>query len=920
MLYSRRTGIASHSRSLFQPRFFIFLFAAVFFAASFAANAEDASGEAHGGQVGLNLTVLGLGGGSDLVNTGPLPNNASGSGSDSFGPITGQVVGVNVGVGPLLGNEVTVNTGVLTGEVSYDNAGHVVASTGAVVDAAVAVDVVSLLGLGITADAIESTSEINGVCGSLTPTGSTTLTNAVLTVGTNDVILDASPAPNTIIDVNALGLAGVTLVLNEQIQGGDGITSSSMVTNALHLTLNISVAGLVTLTGDIVLGHSEAAIDCNTADLSINKTASAAQVTVGDTLTYTVTVTNNGPDIATAVSIEDTLPPTVTVNSITPSGAGNCTQNGSVVTCTWPSIGSGGSENVVIEVIPQVAGTLTNNASAGTDDYDPDPSDDDDSTDTTVNPVSQDTANLSVSKTANPDPVTVGNSLVYTVTVTNAGPQAATNVEVTDTLPAGLTADSISQGNFTCNGVGSNVVTCTLGSLAVGSDSFDITVTPDSAGTITNTAVAGADQIDNDPGNNTIVLDTTVNPAGVPNTDLSITKTASPDPAFVNQPLVYTLTVSNTGSNQAIDVTVTDTLPLPAQSINAGVFSCTGLGTNSIDCSLASLPAGSNESIEITVIPTTTGNISNTASVNAENAEVDQVTIQTTVNQGSANLSIDKSADPDPAIVNQPLVYTLTVSNTGPNTASNVVVTDTLPAGLAVTAITPGPEFSACSQAGNVITCTVANLASGASAQVQIETLPDSLGVLTNNATIDADQDDPDPSDNSVNLDTTVLSAPGGVANLSMSKTANPSPGIVGQPLFYTLTVFNAGPDAANNVVLTDTLPAGPSVNNIDSGPFSCNLAGNVLTCTLASLAAGNSAAVVVELLPTTPSVLTNTAVVGSDQSDPDADDNSDTITTAIFSLNDGAAAIPTLSEWGLMLLLGLLAIIGWRSHPLRKQ
>jgi hypothetical protein len=70
--------------------------------------------------------------------------------------------------------------------------------------------------------------------------------------------LPTLPAPNTSIDLSALGIAGATLILNERTITGDGIAMSSMVSNALRLSLN--VAGLVT--ADVVLGHSEAKLDC----------------------------------------------------------------------------------------------------------------------------------------------------------------------------------------------------------------------------------------------------------------------------------------------------------------------------------------------------------------------------------------------------------------------------------------------------------------------------------------------------------------------------------------------------------------------------------------------------------------------------------------------------------------------------------
>ncbi|MGH8499070.1 MAG: hypothetical protein ACRERV_09725, partial [Methylococcales bacterium] len=270
-------------------------------------------------------------------------------------------------------------------------------------------------------DAVESTSTITGVCGALTPAGTTTLTNAGVTVGANPLLaLDVSPAPNTGIDINVLGLAGVTLILNEQVVGGNGITTSSISTNALHLTVSINLLGLVF--ADIILGHSEAAVNCNTADLSITKMDSPDPVVVGSPLTYTVQVTNTGPGSANEVTIQDTLPAGVTVNSITPSGAGSCTPIGvNPINCVWPSIPAGGVETVTVVVTPNVIGMIINTAVTRTDDFDNDPSDNTAMTTTTV---------------IAPPATTTTTTLPPTTTTTTTLPPGATT---TTTLPPGAT-------------------------------------------------------------------------------------------------------------------------------------------------------------------------------------------------------------------------------------------------------------------------------------------------------------------------------------------------------------------------------------------------------------------------------------------------------------------------------------------------
>jgi uncharacterized repeat protein (TIGR01451 family) len=99
-------------------------------------------------------------------------------------------------------------------------------------------------------------------------------------------------------------------------------------------------------------------------------------------------------------------------------------------------------------------------------------------------------ADLSVSKTDSPDPVVQGNNLTYTIQVSNAGPDTAMNVVLTDTLPGQVDFVSATASTGTCIRTG-DTVACTLGNIAVaGSATVTIVIQPKKAGTITNTAVA----------------------------------------------------------------------------------------------------------------------------------------------------------------------------------------------------------------------------------------------------------------------------------------------------------------------------------------------------------------------------------------------------------------------------------------------
>ncbi len=135
-------------------------------------------------------------------------------------------------------------------------------------------------------------------------------------------------------------------------------------------------------------------------------------------------------------------------------------------------------------------------------------------------------------------------------------------------------------------------------------------------------------------------------------------------------------------------------------------------------------------------------------------------------NANSADMAIVKTGTPNPVTEGTPLTYTLTVTNNGPASATNVTVTDTLPS--VVTYLSTSTTQGSCSEAGGTVTCLLGTMANAVTATISILTIPEQPGIVTNTATVAADQTDPNPTNNT-STQTETITAPTRIALQSFS-------------------------------------------------------------------------------------------------------------------------------------------------------
>ncbi len=512
------------------------------------------------------------------------------------------------------------------------------------------------------------------------------------------------------------------------------------------------------------------------SDVAVTITDSPDPVVAGNNLTYTVTVTNNGPDPAAGASWSTTLPADETFVSLPAVAGWSCTTpavgSGGTVNCSNPNFAVGSSVfTLTAAVNPSVAtGTvLSATATVTSTSGDPTPGNNSATATTTVSS----SADLSVSNSGAPASAISGQTISYTIGVNNAGPSNAANASLSYPIPANTTFTSLtSPGGWSCTtpAVGATgTVSCTILSLATGSAAFTLVVTVDpgaTAANITGTATVASTTTDPTPGNESATATT---PLGT-SADLGVTNTASTPSAISGQTVSYTITVNNAGPSNAANVSLS--YPVPANTTftsltSPGGWSCTTPavgGTGTVSCTTLSLATGSAAfTLVVTVDPNATAaSISGTATVASATPDPtpgnESATAATPLGT-SADLGITNTASTPSAINGQPITYTITVTNAGPSTAASVSMSNAIPANTTFTSLTSPGGWSCTTPAvggTGTVTCTNPALATG-SAVFSLTVTIDSgapVTMIVDTATVSSTTSDPAPGNESATATT----------------------------------------------------------------------------------------------------------------------------------------------------------------------
>ncbi|AGA29910.1 Calx-beta domain-containing protein [Singulisphaera acidiphila] len=506
------------------------------------------------------------------------------------------------------------------------------------------------------------------------------------------------------------------------------------------------------------------------------------------------------------------------------------------------------------------------------------------------------TADVGVAVSSSSSSVQVGGTVTFTLVVTNYGSTAARGVSATNLLPPGVTLVSVSSTDgFPVPGP--NSISFYFGGLEVGQSKTATIVVQTSAASgnsITNSASVTSQEGDPNPANNIASVSVPVTAL----VDLAVDVQGTPGAVLVGQNVTYIVTVRNLGPSQATGVTLIDLLPENVTLVSAqATRGTTSILGNRLTTLIPTLDPNSPPVVLTIVVSTnasTPASISHTATLSANELEASLAnnfaSVTTTVTP-LADLQVRVQGPPQPTLVGQPLTYIVTLTNQGPSTATGISLVDVLPDGVVFVSASDNVGGTLTIRNG-VVTDEFASLASGGVVVLTIVVTPTlaSGASLTNRASVTSLVSDPDNTNDSASVTTTVDPA----ADLSVIVATSSAEVGVGRPLTYTITVTNRGPSPAPGVILIDLLPANVTVTSItvsqgETTQSSGQVIGNIGT--LAADAFATMTIVIQTSAANTPAI-TNTATASSGLADPTPDDNSVTITTNVTPRTDLAVSI----------------------------
>jgi uncharacterized repeat protein (TIGR01451 family) len=741
---------------------------------------------------------------------------------------------------------------------------------------------------------------------------------------------------------SASGTTDISSVGVSLLSGGDAtFTVTAVVSTSAATGTSFTNTATAAATGLAASGSTLSASVSVNVLAPVLTTSKAVGTTTGvgpgSVVTYTVTVSNAGPGVATGAVITDTLdttkfalgatwlcnPTGVGSTCVTPAGPGGTADAANKITQTV-NIADGGNVKLVISATVKAGatGTITNTASTNlggviTNGVAPNI--------TIVLPT------LSMTKSVSPTGnVGRGSVLTYTIVAKNTGGGTMTAL-IADTLPSVFAVTPLP--TWSCAGVCSG--------LSGSASSFSQTVTLGAgqtstytfSGTVSSTAPMGAftNTANGTPSGGSAVPASATNTIVGPN--LSIVKDDGKTVIAPGQATAYTMTIVNNGPVDVVGATFTDTVPASitgvtwACSVPAGSTCPTLVAGNTNIGKTFNLQNGKTMTVTAngTVAGAATGIITNTASVAnptgvtdptpANNSDFDDTTVT------QPDLQVTKTSASTTFSPGAIATWTITAKNNGPGAVTGAVVSDAPDARL--TSVNWSCTAGSCPTpaTGTGPMSATINLADGATATFTFKgTLPlTATGTLSNTATIAAPAGvtDPTPANNTSTYGPKTILGP----DLKITKSDGVTAVNAGGTLTYSIVVTNLGPAPTTGAIVTDSMPA-----QFTGATWSCS-AGSSAACgtqtgtttfsaTTGALPVNGTVTytAVATVAPTATGTISNTATVAaaSGVTDPSTGNNTATDGDTVVTTPDLSV---TITSPAASYTAGTGTMVRWRSR-----
>ena len=556
-----------------------------------------------------------------------------------------------------------------------------------------------------------------------------------------------------------------------------------------------TVSGYGNVTNSLVVGNKTAGVNVTVPEINPDKTANISNPNFGDKVDYTVTVTNDGIGDAKDVVVRDVLGEGLKFVSAT----GEYTWDEDSRTVTWiVDLAKGESRTFYVDAIVSGYGNVTNSLIVGNKTI---------SVNVTVPEIIPD-------KTVGIENPNFGDTVNYTVTVTNDGIGDANNVVVRDILGEGLTFVDAT-GNYTFDEV-TRTVTWIVDLAKGESKVFSVIATVSGYGNVTNSLVVG---------NKTAGVNVTV-------PEINPDKTANISNPNFGDKVDYTVTVTNDGIGDAKDVVVRDVLGEGLKFVSATGNYTFDEATRTVTW-IVDLAKGESKVFSVIATVSGYGNVTNFLVVGNKT---------TGVNVTVPEIDPDKTVDNEIPNFGDNVTYTVTVTNDGIGDANNVVITDVLDKGLKFLNATGNFTYD---EKTGTITWTV-DLAKGETKTFNVNVTVLGYGVLPNTVAVG----------NKIAVRNIT------VPEIITVKEVNSSDIHIGDEITYTITVSNSGKINATNVVIRDILPEGLKFINASNGGVYDPVTG-IITWIL-NITANSTVDLTVDVCVNKSGNITNTVNVGN--------------------------------------------------------